>query len=172
MSTLATITESIDDNIRNKTPKVLKVEHADTEQLIAEEHFPDAVKVEWNGATSVDPITDIVVDPGIPVGTGGEAGTMAFTINFWKSGNDVFFSGKIRNISSGSVNTTRMIINFPTSLYKPLSISTMYAEMTFETAGVVPTTKLKVNSAGMQVFGNLNASSFFSYFHGNYKVAN
>jgi len=41
--TLATITAFINNNIRNKTPKVIKTEHANVEQALANELFPSTI---------------------------------------------------------------------------------------------------------------------------------
>lgn len=165
MSTLAELTDLIDDNIRNKTPKVVKTEHADVEQGLANEFFKAPVKVEWNGTSSVSPTTDIVVESGIA------SGTLIFTVHFWKSGNTVYFNGKIRNSSSGVV-TSMKIIDFATGLYEPLSISTTYAEMVYDSPNLNTTTKIKVSSSGVEIFGDLIAGSFYYNFFGEYKVAN
>jgi len=130
------------------------------------ELFPTPVKVEWNGTSSVSPTTDIVVESGIA------SGTLIFTVHFWKSGNTVYFNGKIRNSSSSGVVTSRKIIDFATGLYEPLSISTTYVEMVYDSPNLNTTTKIKVSASGVEIFGDLVAGSFYYNFNGQYKVAN
>lgn len=129
------------------------------------ELFPTPVKVEWNGTSSVSPTTDIVVESGIA------SGTLIFTVNFWKSGNTVYFNGKIRNSSSGNISSMK-IIDFATGLYEPLSISTVYVPMVYDTENINTATKMKISSNGVEIFGDLIGGSFYYNFFGEYKVAN
>lgn len=84
--TLATITALINSKIRNKTPKVLKVEHADVEQAIVDEMYSTDV---YNDGVS--PLNDIInkLNPDIYI-----------NINIEKSANKVFIRGFIFNEST------------------------------------------------------------------------
>jgi len=129
------------------------------------ELFPTPVKVEWNGTSSVSPTTDIVVESGIA------SGTLIFTVHFWKSGNTVYFNGKIRNSSTSNISSMK-IIDFATGLYEPLLTSPVYVPMVYDTANLNTSTKIKVSANGVEIFGDLNTGSLYYNFNGQYKVAN
>lgn len=170
MSTLAQITTEIDDNIRNKTPLVVKVEHADVEQLITDEMFPAPVKVEWNGTTSIDPTTDIICS-----GSLSSADNISFTAYFWKQGNDVYFNGIMQSLSSNSSLDGLLLITFPTTLYKPLVTSKVKVNIvsSFNQVGKQIVT---VQDTGLLITSGLppqvSSASTNWIFNGNYKVAN
>jgi len=167
MSTLSFITNLIDTKIRNKTPKVLKTEHADVEQGIANLSFPTPVKVEWNGTSSVSPTTDIVVESGIA------SGIMQFEVNFWKSGNTETVIGKIKNLQTTTpLPDGTKIIDFATALHEPLASSKLFTELNRDGALVVTGTKISISADGIKLFGVLNPSSEWYYFNTTYKVAN
>jgi hypothetical protein len=90
MSTLAEITIAIDDNIRNKTPLVVKTEHADVDQLIADQLFPSSVRLTFNGTTQTSGLPNIKVPS-----TLGTDWKIDFDIFFEKIGNRVFYNGFI-----------------------------------------------------------------------------
>jgi hypothetical protein len=90
MSTLAEITIAIDDNIRNKTPLVVKTEHADVDQLIADQLFPSSVRLTFNGTTQTSGLPYIKVPS-----TLGTDWKIDFDIFFEKIGNRVFYNGFI-----------------------------------------------------------------------------
>ena len=94
--TLATITALINSKIRNKTPKVLKTEHADVEQAIVNEVFSGLKYEEVTGATQFP--SNTIID---------SAGVFSLDIDvkliFTKKGNIVFVDGTIQNNESNSV---------------------------------------------------------------------
>lgn len=175
MSTKAQITTAIDTKIRNKTPLVVKIEHADVEQLITNEQFPASVKVEWDGTTSIDPTTDIVCFA-IPTDN------IKFKIYFWKQGNTVYFNGTLESLNSSSSLPFLTLVTFPTNLYKPLTTSCIRT----------PTISSYGNIGGIQQLGKhnigvtdtlggkmyvtsgtpANADGLYWEFNGTYKVAN
>jgi hypothetical protein len=79
--TLATITALINSKIRNKTPKVLKTEHADVEQAIVNEVFSSEI-YESTNMPSLMTITEKFVSP---MTTG-----INFNITLKKTGNICF----------------------------------------------------------------------------------
>ena len=169
MSTKAQITTAIDAKIRNKTPLVVKVEHADVEQLITDEMFPAPVVVEWDGTAPVSPTTDIICGT-----TLNSASNVKFKVFFWKQGNDVFFSGVIENISASMGLNLLLLINFPTTLYKPLITSAIKTPIISSYDQIVKQI-ITVDSNGIQLSGGLPAlvgATTKYYFNGTYKVAN
>ena len=169
MSTLAQITAAIDDDIRNKTPLVLKVEHADVEQLIADEMFPDSVKIEWNGTSAVDPIADIVCNPDIPT-----IAKCTFKIYFTKHGNRVFYKGIIVNSEIFKPINNFTLATFETTLYQPLtehrSNSLLMAINGVPT--ILSNGGIKMASNGIELMGLIPQGSNTYQFEGSYKVAN
>ena len=90
MSTLAQITAAIDDDIRNKTPLVLKVEHADVEQLITDEMFPDTLTFNFNGTVQTSGLPNVAV-----FATLAANWKVLLTVKLEKIGNRVFYNGFI-----------------------------------------------------------------------------
>jgi hypothetical protein len=170
MSTKAEITTSIDDNIRNKTPKVLKVEHADTEQLITDEMFPDSVKVEWNGTTSIDPTTDIICS-----GSLSSSDFVKFIVYFWKQGNDVYYNGYVESLNPSSALGDLLLIEFDTTLYKTLAESSVKT-IIISSNNQVGKSIIFIKDTGLYLTSGLptNVTSIPTkwYFNGNYKVQN
>lgn len=169
MSTKAQITTEIDAKIRNKTPLVVKVEHADVEQLITDEMFPAPVVVEWNGTAPVSPTTDIICGT-----TLNSASNVKFKFVFWKQGSDVFFNGEVENISTSIQLDTLLLINFPTTLYKPLITSAIKIPIISSYNQIVKQL-IDANANGIQLSGGLPAqvgATTKYYFNGTYKVAN
>lgn len=173
MSTLAQITAAINDDIRNKTPLVLKTEHADVEQLITNEMFPDSVVVQWNGTAPVAPITDIVCNPLLPT-----QAKCVFKIYFTKYGNRVFYKGFLTNtdplFAIGSNFFSIILCTFPTNLYKPLldhySISNL--QKVNGNPETLQNSFIRVTNGGVGLRGAMLASIFDFSFEGSYKVAN
>jgi hypothetical protein len=172
MSTLAQITAAIDDDIRNKTPLVLKAEHADVEQLITDEMFPDSVVIEWNGTTPVNPITDIVCNSVFLINA-----KCSFKIFFTKVGNRVFYKGAI-GAYAGSITLTNITIaTFATSLYKPLtdhsSRSPIIINNGSASSNVLPNCTVLVDRVlGFRIQGSTTQGNVSLFFEGSYKVAN
>jgi len=167
MSTLSVITAFINSKIRNKTPEVVKVEHADVEQLLANEFFPASVKVEWNGTAIVAPTSDIVVFPSIA------SGIIKFTVYFWKSGNTVYVNGKIENIGSLGYQFLQLI-DFATAIYKPLTTSPIYMKTQVNNSFLQEDGgfSLKASDSGISLVGTINPGINSYSFNGTYKVAN
>lgn len=94
--TLATITALINSKIRNKTPKVLKTEHADVEQAIINEVFSGLKYEEVTGSTQLP--TNTIIDT---------AGVFSLDVDvkltFCKKGNIVYVDGQIKNREPNSV---------------------------------------------------------------------
>jgi hypothetical protein len=170
MSTLAEITIAIDDNIRNKTPLVVKTEHADVDQLIADQLFPDSVKIEWNGTSAVDPITDIEVSGNI-----SSADNVEFKIYFWKKGNTVYINGYVKNLSSFSDMEALPLAEFLTNIYKPLVISPIKMNLISRTFNKSVSVVVFANNLGIFISSGLPSSTKLPddwLFNGSYKVAN
>lgn len=173
MSTLAEIQQSIDDNIRNKTPLVLKVEHADVEQLITDEMFPDSVKIEFDG-TIIDPTTDIVINPSL-----ASLANLEFKIYFAKVGNHVFVNGSIASLEDSKAIGSILLASFATTIYRPLSSHTTLVPLIANSTtapNVLPNCSLVVTrdgvAPGLRLYGAM-PPSFFSYrFSFHYKVTN
>jgi hypothetical protein len=174
MSTLAQITAAIDDDIRNKTPLVLKVEHADVEQLITDEMFPDSAKLEWNGASAIDPIADIVCNPAL---TG--LAKIEFKIYFEKVGNHVFVNGYLTSQESSVAIGNILLATFPTNIYKPLATHITYAQLIQS----MSSSTINISNAslylstfgtnlGLYLIGSIPPSPYQLRFSFHYKVAN
>jgi hypothetical protein len=174
MSTLAQITAAIDDDIRNKTPLVLKVEHADVEQLITDEMFPDSAKLEWSGTAVVDPITDIVVNPALSA-----LAKIEFKIYFEKVGNHVFVNGYLKSKETSVAIGNILLATFPTNIYKPLTTHTTYSQL-IQSNNLSPVAVSNAGlylstfgtNLGLYLIGSLPVSVFNLHFSFQYKVAN
>ena len=169
MSTLAQITAAINDDIRNKTPLVLKTEHADVEQLITNEMFPSSVKIEWNGTASVDPITDIVCSTAtLP------SSKCQFQIFFTKVGNRVFYKGAMGAYTGTVQINNATLATFATELYKPLNnLSSRSIIISDNTSNVVPNAIIVFDrNLGIKLQGALTQGVVSLHFEGSYKVAN
>jgi len=75
MSTKATLTALINSSIRNKTPLVLKVEHADVEQALVNEVYQTTYNMTVADAPSV----------------------ISYNLNFRKVGNNIYINGYVKN---------------------------------------------------------------------------
>jgi hypothetical protein len=106
--TLATITALINSKIRNKTPEVLKTEHADVEQAIVNEVFSGLKYEEVTGATQLP--TNTIIDS-----IGVLSVDVDVKLTFCKKGNIVFVNGQIENKEPFSLSI-EMIFKF-----KPLT---------------------------------------------------
>jgi len=167
----ADLTDLVDDNIRNKTPKVVKTEHADVEQALVNEFFPTPVTVQWNGTSSVSPTTDIIVFPTLVTGK------VKFTIRFWKSGNDVYFNCDSFEAYDylGDAVSNLQLIEWNTSLFQPLATSRLIVTLECNNSIIplaTPPFKIKVDNTGMYLFGDMLPSIAKYGFNGTYKVAN
>lgn len=168
MSTKAVITAAINDKIRDKTPKVLKVEHADVEQLITDESFPDFVKIEWNGLAAVSPIADIICNPLLT-----SIAKCKFTVYFWKSGNTVYVNGEVENIESSFAIGNITLFTFPTTTYKPITQSSIIAPLIINNSTASQASGfLGVSLQGGVLKGSIPFGINTYAFHGTYKVQN
>jgi hypothetical protein len=174
MSTLAQITAAINDDIRNKTPLVLKTEHADVEQLITDEMFPLSAKIEYQAGVIISPITDIVINPSL-----ASLADIEFKIYFDKIGNHVFVNGFISSLEDSKTIGQIVLATFPTSLYRPLSSHTTLVPLivnSLTVPNILQNCSLFItrdgSSPGLKIVGSM-PPSFFSYrFSFHYKVAN
>jgi hypothetical protein len=169
MSTKAQITTAIDAKIRNKTPLVVKVEHADVEQLITDEMFPASVVVEWDGTAPVLPTTDIVCS-----GSLSSEDNVKFKVYFWKQGNTVYYNGTIESLSTNSSLEDLYLIEFATTLYKPLSISKSKTVI-IDNYNTICKQIIFAFDTGLYITSGLPANSGVTRtytFNGTYKVAN
>lgn len=85
MGFLATATTFIDSKIRNKTPKVLKIEHADVEQSIVNEICKTT--------TYDDNTKGLIVNEVVALAQG-----VSYQVNFKKIGKTVFYNGYAKGI--------------------------------------------------------------------------
>ena len=170
MSTKAQITTAINTKIRNKTPLVVKVEHADVEQLITDEMFPNSVKIQWNGTSVVDPIESITVNPDLAT-----KAKITFTIYFTKIGNRVFYKGLVKSLEEAKLTPNLVLATFPTTLYQPLDNFSSYSRLTSTNdQSMLPNTIALFQSTSIILGSGLPTSTVFSIFNleGSYKVAN
>jgi hypothetical protein len=169
MSTKAQITTAIDAKIRNKTPLVVKVEHADVEQLITDEMFPAPVVVEWDGSYPVNPISDIICS-----GSLSSYDNIVFKVYFWKQGNTVYYNGYVESLSTGAALDNLQLITFPTTLYKPLSNSFTFTQI-IDIGNRIQKSIIFGSENGIFITAGLPPAISFSTrynFNGTYKVAN
>lgn len=171
MSTLAQITAAINDDIRNKTPLVLKTEHADVEQLITDEMFPVSTELYFNGTAQISGAPNIVVPSSVAANW-----KTNFRVYFEKIGNRVFYSGFMSNNDTVLGNSLGgvTLATFPTSLYKPLPnrFSSSLMNRIVLTPMVLPNCCISISESGMKLFGTMPSGAFDFYFEGSYKVAN
>ena len=111
--TLATITALINSKIRNKTPKVLKTEHADVEQAIVNEVFSGLKYEEVTGATQFP--SNTIID----LATSSQR-DIDVKLIFTKKGNIVFVDGTIQNNESYSVWTQNIFDFRPSTEFIPI----------------------------------------------------
>lgn len=104
MSTKSELTTLVDDNIRNKTPKVLKDEHADVEQAIVDEVYGSVI----TETQSSHAITT-------PEGTSGRN----YNIKLVKQGRIVFGFGSVTNSSGSTMNAGAEFFDFDAGDYYP-----------------------------------------------------
>lgn len=169
MSTLAQITAAIDDDIRNKTPLVLKVEHADVEQLITDEMFPDTLTFNFNGTAQTSGLPNVAV-----FATLAANWKVLLTVKLEKIGNRVFYNGFITSTETGKAlgNIFGIILaTFPTTTYQPTdrSISGLIGSAG---ANQLPNAYITFIDDGIILKGSIPISSDSFYFEGSYKVAN
>jgi hypothetical protein len=173
MSTLAQITAAINDDIRNKTPLVLKTEHADVEQLITNEMFPSSVRLTFNGTTQTNGTPNITVPSSLATDW-----KIEFDIYFEKIGNRVFYSGFISNKETSKVLGLSfggiLLAEFPTTLLKTLIGRTSISQMitSLSTPSILPNAFISFTNSGMVLFGGIPFGAVNCYIEGSYKVAN
>lgn len=111
--TLATITALINSKIRNKTPKVLKVEHADVEQAIVNEIYADYKNEVITGGVNAPTNTIISV-------------ISSSTSNYFSINLDFKISGKSCHVkgyffyNSTSTYSNQPLFEFTDVIYQPL----------------------------------------------------
>jgi hypothetical protein len=170
MSTLAEITIAIDDNIRNKTPLVVKTEHADVDQLIADQLFPTSLELFYNDVSQVSGLPHITVPSSIP-----SFFDVTFRIYFEKIGNRVFYSGFISNTGDAKALGSGfglVLAIFTTDLYKPepnrYSSSTL--NKVFINPTVLPNACITIDSDYIKLQGLIPQGVIDLYIEGSYKV--
>jgi hypothetical protein len=170
MSTLAQITAAIDDNIRNKTPLVVKTEHADVDQLITDQLFPTSLELYYNDVSQVSGLPHIAVPSSVP-----SFYDVQFRIYFEKIGNRVFYSGFISNTGTTKALGTSFglaLAIFATDLYKPepnrYSSSTL--NKIFLNPTVLPNACVTISSSGIILYGLIPQGIIDLYIEGSYKV--
>ena len=165
MSTLAQITAAIDDDIRNKLPLVVKTEHADVEQLITDEMFPDSIVVEWDGDSQVSGLPNVECNASLTT-----TAKCTFKIFFTKHGNRVFYKGIITSTETVLFIGNYTMATFPTTLYKPLSDHSSLANIT-SLVSMTNNAAISISESGIKLIGAINASTLWQ-FEGSYKVTN
>lgn len=149
---------------------ILPIEHREVEDLLLNEHFPDYVKVEWNGSSAVDPITDIICNPALTT-----TAKCVFKVYFWKKGNTVEVVGTFRSTESATTISQLTFIQFPSSLYKPLTTSEVILALHKKSA-ITPTSldnaKIITTASGLFLAGSMAVGTTDYVFQGFYKVAN
>jgi len=169
MSTLAEITDLIDDNVRNKLPLVIKTEHADVEQLITDEMFPDSIVVEWDGDSQVSGLPNVECNASLTT-----IAKCTFKIYLTKHGNRVFYKGIITSTETVLFIGNYTMATFPTTLYKPLSDHSSLANITslvLINPVTMTNTAISISESGIKLRGAINASTSWQ-FEGSYKVTN
>lgn len=106
MATLTTLTALINSKIRNKTPKVLKVEHADVEQAIVNELYSATVRESYNGSG----LTNVLNLTAPNLTTVGNTPNLSYTLDISKTGNKVFVNGFITHRANNTNNITGDVI--------------------------------------------------------------
>mgnify|MGYP003441002539 FL=1 len=165
MSTLAEITDLIDDNVRNKLPLVIKTEHADVEQLITDEMFPDSIVVEWDGDSQVSGLPNVECNASLTT-----IAKCTFKIYLTKHGNRVFYKGIITSTETVLFIGNYTMATFPTTLYKPLSDHSSLANIT-SLVSMTNNAAISISESGIKLIGAINASTSWQ-FEGSYKVTN
>ena len=165
MSTLAQITAAIDDDIRNKLPLVVKTEHADVEQLITDEMFPDSIVVEWDGDSQVSGLPNVECNASLTT-----IAKCTFKIYLTKHGNRVFYKGIITSTETVLFIGNFTMATFPTTLYKPLSDHSSLANIT-SLVSMTNNAAISISESGIKLIGAINASTSWQ-FEGSYKVTN
>jgi len=169
MSTLAEITTAIDDNIRNKTPLVVKNEHADVDQLIADQLFPTSVELYYNDVEQISGLPNIAVPSSVPLFV-----NTSFRIYFEKVGNRVFYSGFISNTETKALgnNFGLALATFATDLYKPEEgrYSSSSLMKVFALPSILPNACVTISSSGIILYGLIPVGVTDLYIEGSYKV--
>lgn len=168
MATKAFIQNLIDTNLANDS-NILPSEHRAVEDALLTEQFPSAVKVEWDGEAPVDPTANIICS-----GTLSEPDNVAFTVNFWKQGNTVYFNGEIESLSTSSAIDSLQLITFPTTLYKPLTTSKIKVSL-INNYDQEAKQVIWLTDTGVYISGGLPAqlgATITWSFNGSYKVTN
>ena len=137
---LIALTTLINNNIRNKIPKVIKTEHADVEQAIVNELFP-----------SVDTYTGVNAD------------NVFYKFDFAKIGNIVFLNIAIRNQASLSVGGQSFLftsLNIPNkyqSLFAPhgLISQTGFSPISYQVGSLGITIGTTIPATGGQFRGTI-----------------
>ena len=172
MSTKAFIQNLIDTNLANDS-NILPSEHRAVEDALLTEQFPSAVKVEWNGTTSIDPTADIVC-------FAFESDDVKFKIYFWKQGNTVYFNGVLESLNFSSTLPTVVLVSFETPLYDPLPSSFIKVETigTYGNVGggnFVGKQKIGLKDSFLYITSGISPATnppLYWEFNGTYKVAN
>jgi hypothetical protein len=172
MSTLAEITIAIDDNIRNKTPLVVKTEHADVDQLIADQLFPSSVRLTFNGTTQTSGLPNIKVPS-----TLGTDWKIDFDIFFEKIGNRVFYNGSISSNETAKALGGGFfgieIATFDLPLYEPAfnRLSTSVITTAFNGQSILPNACLRISGNRILLTGVI-ATGAGGLIEGSYIVEN
>jgi hypothetical protein len=171
MSTLAQITAAINNDIRNKTPLVVKTEHADVEQLIANEMFPSSVRLTFNGTTQTSGLPNIEVPSSLATNW-----KIDFDIFFEKIGNRVFYNGSISSNETIKALGTAFgiqIATFDLPLYQPAfnRRSTSVITTAFDGQSILPNACLRISDSGILLTGVILTGDG-GLIEGSYKVAN
>jgi len=136
MSTLSVITAFIDSKIRNKTPKVIKTEHADVDQMIVGELFHDTI-VEVSTGTLT--ITNKILS------------SISYRLVFNKTGNKTTVFGFITNNTAFPISSQNMIAftdseyNSKTSVDTIFEASNGYTQISFSADHIYLVTNIGAN---------------------------
>lgn len=139
MGLKAIITQQIDDDIRNKTPKVVKVEHADVEQAILDNGYDSGLDTQ---------ITQTYTT---------KSGTViTYTLLITKSHGIVHLNIKFKNTSASNVSngtpvfTWKLLFAGQNNPFIPKAGFAPIANA-FDSANTLYVTKVKVDDTGMSL---------------------
>lgn len=169
MATESYIQNLIDTNLADDSD-ILPSEHRAVEDALLGEFFPNSVKLEWDGDSVIDPITDIVVNPDLT-----EQGKVYFKIYFTKHGNRVFYNGIVASIETSRLTPNLVLATFPTTLYRPLENFSSYSRLTNTTSqAMLSNTIILLQSTGIVLGAGVPINSGINIYsvEGSYKVAN
>lgn len=137
---LAQITQFINDKIRNKIPKVVKIELADVQQAIVNEIFTGIVIEDNTVSIPFENIINL---------SDAFLKEINFNIIFKKIGTIVFYQGYLKQSSNYPYLETFLTLKFKDTIYKPKSLAYQYGnannfeeinskQVLFVTGGVNP----------------------------------